>query len=330
MANKNQSAKETNEPALNPELKICDAHHHLWSYAQSPYLTEQLLADLSGGHRIASTVHVECRHGWRSDGAEALRPVGETEFVLGCRAEAPGPTQVAAGIVAFADLNLGAQVRAVLEAQLQCSDRVCGIRYMTAWDASEEIRNAHTDPRPRLLGEGSFRAGLRCVQELKLVFDAWLYHPQIPELTDLARAFPDLTIVLNHVGGPLGIGPYAGRRAEIFGIWEQHMRDLSRSPNALVKLGGMTMSLAGFDWHKRDAPPGSAEIAAALSPYYLTCIDLFGPKRCMFESNFPVDKVSCSYTTLWNAFKRITQDFSAEEQQDLFHDTAVNTYGLRF
>ncbi len=329
MANENQPGSVTPENVLDPQLEICDPHHHLWSYAQSPYLAEQLLADLAGGHRVTSTVHVECRHAWRLDGPEALRPLGETEFVVAATKEVEAQTKIAAGIVAFADLSLGSAVEPVLEAHREISQRVCGIRYMTAWDASDKIRNAHTKPQPQQLAEKSFRAGLSCVEKQNLVFDAWLYHPQIPELTELARAFPDLPIVLNHVGGPLGIGPYTNRRKEIFAIWKQHMLELSRCDNVAVKLGGMTMSLAGFGWHKRETPPGSVEIAEALGPYFHTCIDLFSPQRCMFESNFPVDKVSCSYTTLWNAFKRIAKEFREDERRKLFQDTAVRTYQLK-
>jgi predicted TIM-barrel fold metal-dependent hydrolase len=315
------------EQALDPGLAICDPHHHLWTYPENPYMPAQLVRDFDG-HRVVATVHVECRHGWRTSGPEALRPVGETEFVESCTSGAPDGVRIAAGIVAFADLTLGERVEPVLEAHLRASARVRGVRYMSAWDPSHEIRNAHTDPPAQLLAEPVFREGARRLARLGLVFDAWVYHPQIPEVTGLARALPELTIVLDHVGGPLGIGPYAGRRDEVFQAWLRGMRELARCPNVVVKLGGLTMPIAGFGWHKRATAPSSAELAEAMKPYYLACIELFGAGRCMFESNFPIDRVSCAYPTLWNAFKLIAGECTEAERSALFHDTAVRVYRL--
>jgi len=319
------------EEIIEPDLRICDSHHHLWDYPDSRYLVEEFLGDVGGGHKVSSTVYVECRHGWRTSGPEAMRPVGETEYVERLTKESgidADATRVAAGIIGFADLDLGAAVVPVLSAHLDASDRFRGIRHMSAWDASERIHNAQTDPPPDLLQSSQFREGFACLSKLGLTFDAWVYHPQIPEVTDLAKAFPDTTIVLNHVGGPLGIGTYANRREEIFGIWRRHMAELSECPNVCVKLGGLTMSMSGFGWHKREILPASSELAQAMEPYYQSCIESFGPQRCMFESNFPVDRVSCSYTVLWNAFKRIARNFSATERAALFHDTAVRVYKL--
>ena len=321
----------TVEEALEPELEICDPHHHLWDYPDSRYLVDEFLADAGGGHRVIQTVFVECLNGYRSDGPEALRPVGETEYVeqLAAASDSAGnATGVAAGIVGFADLSLGAAVRPVLEAHLKASQRFRGIRHVSAWDSSDRIHNAHTNPPEQLLGDGKFREGFACLHELGLSFDAWLYHPQIPELTDLARAFPDTTIVLDHIGGPIGIGPYAGKREEIFAAWHRDITELAESDNVVVKLGGLTMSSAGFRWHKREAPPGSEELAELMGPYYRHCIEKFGANRCMFESNFPVDRLSCSYVVLWNAFKRLSQDYSETERSALFHDTAVRVYRL--
>ncbi len=321
-----QEAPDT-EPVIDPALPICDAHHHLWTYPQNPWLPERFAAAI-GAHRVLASVHVECRHGWRESGPEPLRPVGETEFVAACTATTVHGIRIAAGIVAFADLRLGEAVQPVLDAHRAASERVRGIRYMTAWDPSEQIRNAQTDPPPRLLADRQFRAGLRCLQASALSFDAWVYHPQIPEVTALARAMPDLVIVLNHVGGPLGVGPYAGHRDAVFAAWQAAMRELAGCPNVCVKLGGLTMPLAGYGWHKRPAPPDSRELADTLGPWYRFCIEIFGPQRCMFESNFPIDSTACSYTTLWNAFKRISADLSASERAALFHDTAVRVYRL--
>ena len=319
------------EKIIEPDLLICDPHHHLWDYPDSRYLVAEFLDDLEGGHKVSSTVYVECRHGWRTNGPEPMRPVGETEYVEELTKKRPthaGSTRVAAGIVGFADLTLGTAVLPVLAAHLEASDQFRGIRHMSAWDANERIHNAQTNPPRDLLQSSKFREGFACLSDLGLSFDAWVYHPQIPEVIDLARAFPDTTIVINHVGGPLGIGPYANKREEVFGIWRSHVTELARCPNVCVKLGGLTMSMSGFGWHKRETPPTSSELAQAMEPYYRTCIELFGPQRCMFESNFPVDRVSCSYTVLWNAFKRIAKNFSAAERAALFHDTAVRVYRL--
>ncbi len=326
-----RTARPAPEEAIEPDLPICDPHHHLWDYPDSRYLVDEFLDDLNGGHKITRTVYVECRHEWRTDGPEAMRPVGETVYVerlITHREADTATTHVAAGIVGFANLALGAAVRPVLAAHLAASHRFRGIRHMSAWDASEQIRNAQTNPSPHLLHNPKFREGFACLSEFDLSFDAWVYHPQIPDVTDLAKAFPDTPIVLNHVGGPLGIGPYANRRDEVFRDWQTHLGELARCPNVCVKLGGLTMSSSGFGWHKRETPPDSGELAAAMSPYYRACIELFGAQRCMFESNFPIDRVSCSYTVLWNAFKRLSRDYSAAERAALIHDTAAKVYRL--
>jgi L-fuconolactonase len=326
----NQSSAAATEEVIDPELVICDPHHHLWNFPDSRYLVPEFLADLAGAHRVDSTVYVECRHAWRTHGPESLRPVGETEYVADLtRANQAGDgTRIAAGIVAFADLTLGSDVRPVLEAQLAASDRVRGIRYLSAWDASEKVHNSQTGPPQHLLLDPDFQAGFAQLQALGLVFDAWVYHPQITDVIELARAFPEQIIVLNHVGGPLGIGPYKDRRKAVFAEWRPAIEALASCPNVRVKLGGLAMSMAGFGWHKRELPPGSEELAAAMAPYFQACIDAFGAERCMFESNFPVDRVSCSYTALWNAFKRIAREYSPRERAALLHDTAVLTYRL--
>jgi len=320
---------------MEPEMRICDPHHHLWDYPGSRYLVDEFLDDLGRGsdvaHCVTSTIFVECLQFYRHGGPDELRPVGETEFVDSLA----GPytlqnrnTEVAKAIIGFADLSLGDRVGAVLEAHLSASRRFRGVRHATAWDASEKVHNAHTKPIQGLMQTGQFRAGAACLERLGLSFDAWLFHPQIPELIDLARAFPGLTMVLDHMAGPLGIGPYSGNREEVFQSWKRELSGLARCGNVYVKLGGRTMTMAGFGWHRREAPPGSDELAEAIGPYYRTCIELFGPERCMFESNFPVDKASCSYTVLWNAFKRLSADYSAAERSSLFHDTAARVYRL--
>lgn len=321
------------EEALEPDLPIVDPHHHLWDRDGSRYLLDELLEDTGSGHNVIATVFVECMSMYRAGGPEALRPVGETEFVNGVAAMSAsggfGPTLTNAGIVSYADLTLGDAVEAVLEAHIAAApDRFRGIRHASGWDASDDIRNSHTNPPPGLLGEAKFREGFARLGSMGLSFDAWLYHPQLPELTDLARAHPDVPIVLDHFAGPLGVGPYEGKREEIFTQWKKDIAALAECENVVAKIGGNNMPINGFGWHKRDKPPTSEELAAATQDYYLHAIDCFSPKRCMFESNFPVDKASCSYQVLWNAFKRMASGFSADEKADLFAGTATYFYRL--
>ena len=321
------------EEILEPDLPICDPHHHLWDYPTSRYMIEELNADARSGHRIESTVFVECNSFYRAEGPRALAPVGETEVVNGVAAMSAsgryGEMRACAGIVGFADLSLGADVAPVLEAHMRAGgDRFRGVRHAGAWDASDAVRNAHTNPPRGLYGSAGFREGYARLAEHGLSFEAWQFHPQLPEVTDLARAFPETTLVLDHVGGPLGIGPYEGRRAEVFEVWKADLAELAKSSNVVVKLGGLGMAICGFGFHKRETPASSEELAQAWRPYIETCIELFGAERCMFESNFPVDQVSCDYRTLWNALKRLAAGASADEKALLFRDVARRTYRL--
>ena len=321
------------EEALEPELPIVDPHHHLWDRNGSCYLLDALLADTGSGHNVIATVFVECVSMYRATGPKHLRPVGETEFVNGVAAMSAsggfGPTMTNAGIVSFADLTMGDAVEEVLVAHLAAApDRFRGIRHASGWDASDKVRNSHTHPSEGLLGEARFREGLAKLGSMGLSFDAWLYHPQLAELTDLAKAHPDVPIVLDHFAGPLGIGPYEGKRDEIKEHWKKDIAALAECDNVHAKIGGNNMAINGFGWHKRDTPPTSEELAAATKDYYLHTIDCFGPERCMFESNFPVDKESCSYQVLWNGFKRMVKGFSVSEKADLFAGTATRFYRL--
>jgi len=323
---------QVNEPVLEPDLPICDPHHHLWDHPNSRYLLDELLLDTGSGHNVVSTVFVECASMYRADGPEPLKCVGETEFVNGIAAMSAsggyGAMRACKGIVSLADLNLGAKVGDVLDAHMAVGRRFKGIRHAAGWDASNEVRKSHTNPTQGMLLDKTFRAGFRELGKRGLSFDAWLYHPQIPELTDLARAFPDTTIILDHFGGPLGIGPYEGKRAEVFAQWKRSIGELSKCQNVVAKLGGLAMPINGFGFHKRERPATSDELVAAGGDYYRHAIDCFGPQRCMFESNFPVDKASCSYRTLWNAFKKIAVRASNNEKAALFHDTAARVYRL--
>lgn len=320
------------EDTLEPELEICDPHHHLGEFPGRRYLMDELLADIGSGHNVTSTVFVECGAMLRAAGPESMRPVGETEFVNGVAAMSAsgfyGDARVCAGIVGFANLLMGTEVGEVLDAHMQASQRFRGIRHSAAWDQSDEIRRSHADPPQGMLAHPVFREGFAELGKRGLTFDAWMFHPQIPELTDLARAFPDQPIVLNHFGGPLGIGPYADRRAEIFQWWKAALATLAECENVVAKLGGLVMAINGFGFHTADRPPTSEELAAATRDYYLHTIDCFGPSRCMFESNYPADRVSTSYHVLWNSFKRITHGFSDADKAALYHDTATCTYEL--
>jgi L-fuconolactonase len=318
------------EAAIEPDLPIIDPHHHLWE-REGGYLLDDILADTDSGHRIVATVYAQCGYAYRSDGPEAMRPVGETEFVAGVARAATqrgSKTKVCAGIVGHADMQLGDAVEPVLRAHIEAgASRFRGVRHITA---RHEEFNASLLGRPPgdLLQRPGFRRGLARLQALGLSFDAWLYHTQIDQLTDLARAMPQLPIAINHVGGQLGVGPYHGRRDAMFVEWRAAMQRLADCPNVHVKLGGMAMALGGWDFHLLPKPPSSEQLAAAWGPTMLTCIELFGAQRCMFESNFPVDKAMTGYVVLWNAFKRIAAGASADEKAALFAGTADRFYRL--
>lgn len=330
---------QTKEAILDPDRPICDPHHHFWDQSTVPwyrskrYLLDELLVDTGSGHNVRSTVYIECRSMWRQDGPAEMAPVGETEFVAGLAAMSAsglyGDTRAAAGIVGFADLMLGAAVKPVLEAHLAAGGgRFRGIRHSASWDASDEIRNGQSSPFEHIYLDDTFRAGLAELAPLGLSFEGWMYHPALPDFIDLVRSFPETTFVLNHFAGPLGVGPYAGQRDAIFATWAEHMSLLAHQPNVFIKLGGLQMDINGFGWHDRATPPGSEELADATRPYHDHCIAQFGADRCMFESNFPVDNLSCSYHVLWNSFKRIAADASEADKARLFHDTAATVYRL--
>ena len=321
------------EPILEPALPIVDPHHHLWDRGGWRYLHDELLADMNSGHNITHTVFVQARAFHRADGPEELRPVGETEFVNGVAAMSAsglyGPSRMCAGIVGHANLALGAKVEAVLEAHLRAGGgRFRGIRHITAWDADPITLNPGNPAPQGVMATAAFREGFAKLAAMDLTFDAWLYHKQIPELTALARAFPGARIVLDHVGGPLGIGSYAGKHKEVFAAWEPMIRELATCPNVHVKLGGLGMRINGFDFDAAAEPPSSEALAAAWEPYIDTTIAAFGADRCMFESNFPVDKGSYSYAVGWNAFKRLAAGATAAEKAALFSGTAKRFYRL--
>jgi predicted TIM-barrel fold metal-dependent hydrolase len=322
------------EEVIDPARPIVDPHHHLWDRGGQRYLIEEITADIASGHNIVATVYVEARSMYRANGAEALRPVGEIEFANGAAAMSAsggyGSAAICAGIVGHVNLLLGDGARPVLEAEIAAGGgRFRGIRHSSAWDADANVAHMYATRPKGLLLDPTFRKGFACLAPLGLSFDAWLFHPQIGELADLARAFPDTRIILDHCGGPVGLGSYAGRRDEIFVGWKASIKDIAKCPNVVVKLGGLAMRLLGYDFHERAMPPSSEDAAAAWRPYIETCIEAFGPNRAMFESNFPPDKGQCSYQVIFNAFKRIAAPCSEAEKTALFSKTAADVYRLK-
>jgi predicted TIM-barrel fold metal-dependent hydrolase len=325
----------TPEPTLEPELPICDPHHHLWEFRPEPlpyqrYLLSDLAADIHSGHHVRSTVFIEVKTRYRTNGPEEMRPVGEVEFVEALAAESArgtyGRAQVAAAIIGYADLKRGEQVAPVLDAMQAASPaRFRGIRHSVGWDPSPELVNRDIEG---VLSSDPYRAGARVLAGRGLCLETSLYHPQLEDLAAFARAVPDLTIIVNHIGGLVRIGPYANRDDDVLPSWRRGIAAVAACPNVIIKLGGVGQVRFGFDWHARAQPIGSEELAAALAPLMQYCIEQFGPDRCMFESNFPVDKVSYSYNVVYNAFKRLSQGYSAAERAAMFHDTAARVYRI--
>jgi L-fuconolactonase len=319
------------EEIIEPELPIVDPHHHLWSHSDSVYLFPELLADLTSGHNIRATVFEECHSMYRAEGPEELRSLGETEFVTGVAAMSAsggfGPSRACAAMVGNVNLLLGARVEAIIEAHLAASGgRFHAIRFSTAWDADERVHK--TVPRAKMLAEAQFREGYQYLGRCGLAFDAWVYHPQLGEVAALAEAFPQTPIVLNHFGSPILGGPNTGRTEEVFAQWRAGMTALARHDNISVKLGALPVRRADGRRGADAAPLSSAEIATAWRPYVEVCIEEFGAKRCMFESNFPVQKRWCSYAAFWNACKRLAAGASADEKAALFGKTAARVYRL--
>ena len=322
----------TQETALEPDLPIIDPHHHFWDRPNNRYMLEDLLED-TAAHNVRQTVFVECTSMYRADGPEELKVIGETEFVQGIAAKSAsggyGDRHIAAGIVGSADLRLGDKVAPVLEAHIAASpQRFRGIRHRAAWADRSVLPNLPADAPRNILLDSDFRKGYAHLRTYGLSFEGWLYHTHISDLTDLAKTFPDTTIIFNHLGGPIGVGSFAGRRDEVFQAWKPDVAKLAECPNVVAKVGGIQMVVNGYGWHEREKPPTSDELLAANKDWYNYIIDQFGPDRCMFESNFPVDKLSCSYTVLWNQFKKLTSGFSEDERAAMFHDTAMRTYRL--
>jgi L-fuconolactonase len=342
------------EAILEPDLPIIDPHHHLWDWpaallADAPvpehgfvtvlrramrYLLPEFLADLNTGHNIRATVFVQCSAMYRADGPEAFKPVGETEFVNGiaamCASGTYGPIRACAGIVGHADLTAGAGVSDVLEAHMKTAgDRFRGIRHSASYDSDSTVLGPLVRVGAGLYSQKNFREGYAQLAKYQLSFDAWLLEPQLPELIELARSFPETPVILDHVGTPLGIARYQGMREQRFAGWRDNIRKLAALPNVHVKLGGLAMAFCGFPSFLQSPAASSTQLAGEWRPYIETCIEAFGANRCMFESNFPVDKGSCSYPVLWNAFKVLARQYSAAEKTALFSGTAQRVYRLQ-
>ena len=328
----------TLEEVLEPELPICDPHHHLWD--QRPeripyqrYLLPELLADVNQGHNVRSTVFIEARTMYRRSGPAEMKTVGEVEFVQGQAAMSAsgiyGPTRAAASIIGAADLKMGDRVKPVLEAlQAASPNRFRGIRHTVTWDPTPGAVEQR-DVQGALASDG-YRAGARVLAQMGLSLDTGVSFTQLAELADFARAVPDLPIIVNHLGGILRTGAYAGRDDETIPAWKQGLAEVAACPNVYMKVGGIGLPRIGFGWHALDKPVGSEALAKEMALLVEPCIELFGPDRCMFESNFPVDKVSFSHPVLFNAFKRFSKDYSSTERAAMFHDTAVKAYRISY
>ncbi len=326
------------EEIIDPEQRIIDPHHHLWpgvssdsSENSNQYLLEDLWADTGSGHKVTNTVFIDCSQCYWNSTDQALNPVGETEFVKKIADESKADPKQAtiSGIVGHVDMLLGFEAERVLEKHLEIGQELFkGIRHAGGWDPHPDVRNSHHDACEGLYLQPNFLDGLQTLAKLGYVFEAWQYHHQIPQITELAKQFPDLIIILNHFSGPLGIGPYENKHADIFPQWQKDLKELSLHENVFAKLGGLAMPVNGFGFHIQDKPPTSDEFILKQKAYYETALEYFTPKRCMFESNFPVDKTSISYPVLWNAFKKLATSYSASEKDQLFYKTASTVYRI--
>ncbi len=326
---------KVSEPPLESDLPIVDAHHHLWRLPHETYLLPEFLADAdraNGGHNVVASVFAECAAMYRPSGPPELRSLGEVEFANGIGAQAAsgafGPVRACAAMFGSVDLTLGEAAGEILDLHVaRAPDRYRGVRPIVCADPHGVLDPWPSAPAEMMAG-AAFRGGARALARRDLVLDLWVFHHQLDQVAGLARAVPELTIVLDHLGTPLGMGWYADKRAEVFGAWLQDLRLVAACPNVVVKLGGLNMHFNGFGWHEREGPPTSEELAAANGPYYRAAIDLFGPERCMFESNFPMDKRSVGWGVLWNAHKKIVAGFSADEKRQMFSEVAMRTYRI--
>ncbi|KAA9164404.1 amidohydrolase family protein [Amycolatopsis acidicola] len=322
----------TTETALDPDQPIVDAHHHLWARENFGYLLDAFTDDVvASGHNVVASVYAECTSGWEESGRpDNLRAVGEARFVAAERQSTRrGPlADPLAGYVAYLDALDESTVRQAIEAHRAVPGaRLLGFRQSATWDPDPAVKVIARTPPAGLLASDEFARGFRHIAEAGLTFDAWVFHTQLGDVEQLAQRFPGTTIVLDHAGGPIGLGGY--RDAEVFPAWATALRRLAARPNVHLKFGGLAMPLRGEHWHEDERPPGSDVLAEHWAPWFTEAIEAFGTARTMFESNFPVDRISGHYGTLWNAFKRLAAALSEDEKDQIFRTTAVHTYGLR-
>lgn len=321
------------EAVLDADLPIIDAHHHLWDRPEGTYLFPELRADTGDGHRITATVYIQCRSMYRMTGPELMRPVGEVEFVNGIAAQAAsgiyGDCRACAGIVGYVDLTQGEAAVPALEALIRAGGgRLKGLRIPVVWHEHPDVVSSPAQPPRGLMATPAFRDGVRRLERHGLTLDIWAYHTQLGDIRDLAKAIPGVTFIVDHCGGPIGVGPYAGKRDDVFAEWAREVRAVAELPNVMMKIGGLGMRVGGYAFHERPNPPGSNDLARAWQATFNTLIEAFGPERCMFESNFPVDKGMFSYRTFWNACKRMSAGLTPDERAALFSRTAMRVYDL--
>lgn len=318
---------QVEEEVIDPSRPIVDPHHHLWPAGGAlPYGLAELHGDTSSGHNITKTVFIECGASYATDAPAHLAPVGETAFVA---AESKrDPSHLISGIIAHADLRRS-DVPAILDAHEKAGGGLFrGIRDALSRADHPEILAIPGHAPKDLYKDADFRRGVALLGERGLTYDSWHYHYQNQEFLELARAVPGTTMVLDHFGTPLGVGPYAAQREEIFAQWKVDIADIAQCSNVVAKLGGLAMPDNGFGWHEADRPPTSDEFLTMQRRYFEHTIECFGPDRCMFESNFPVDRFSLSYTVVWNAFKKLVASFSEAEKDAMFRGTATRVYRL--
>jgi L-fuconolactonase len=330
-----ENNESSSELLLDPDLAIIDAHHHLFDRPENRYLAEEMLTDARAGHNVVATIYCETQAFSRKHGPEWLRPLGEVEFANGVGAmHATGrysPVRLCAGIIGHVNLTLGAHVGELLDRYAAAAaDRFRGVRQVTMEYPDERpFRYVMTHRPPAgLLDHPGFERGLAEVQRRNLTFDAAVFNPSLPKIAAIADRFPNLVIVLDNMGTAVGIDMTSDEKAEVFRRWSMDLRDLGRRPNVRCKISGLGMPMWGFEFEKRAQPVDYLELAARWKPYIEVANDAFGPARCMMASNFPQDRRSCNYVTLWNALKHATSDLSAVERRRMFYQTALETYRL--
>lgn len=319
------------EEIVLPHLPVVDSHMHLWDRIGFDYFASEFLADVADGHDVRSSVYVECGMAYDAFSPDPMLAVDETRYAVKQAALGQGHThKLAEGILGAANLLLGDEIQPVLEAHVEAAQgRFRGVRFRVAFDADPEAGyhesgylNENVLHRPELL------ASARILARMGLTLELWGFHPQLADVKAFARKVPEVQIVLNHVGGPLGVGRYADMRKQVFAEWSQGMRALADEANVMVKLSGLGISRLGLRQAGGQAHTTSDQLVAAWGPFVRHCVETFGPDRSIFGSNFPVDRATASYRTLLNAYKKMLLDLSDDELRAVFAENARRTYRL--